>query len=92
MALRKYSHLLINVAKLEPGVAYLAVKGQDFDCEPESFRGVVYQLAAEKGMGWKGTTVITDAKTVVYAFYRSSDYMRPNLPAYPIVQKMYRRP
>lgn len=73
--------------KLEPGHAFLAEKGQDFFCEPESFRQVVYDLAKTYGLGHKGTAVVI-GKSVVYAFYQQSAYMRPNLPAYPIVKKL----
>lgn len=82
----KYDHLLVNVAKLKGGEVYGATQGQDFSCEPVSFQGVVYGLALKKGGGWKATTVIV-GKTVFYAFYRESDYWKPNLPAAPIVQK-----
>lgn len=85
--MRKYSHLLVNVAKLEPGAAYIASKGDDFNCEPESFRGVVYQLAQKKGYGWHGTSCVI-GRSVVYAFYKGTDYMKPNLSAYPIVKKL----
>lgn len=83
----KYHHLIHSVRKLKPGEAYLAQKGQDFDCQPESFRGVVYDLATTKGGGWVGTCTVFGA-VVVYAFYKRDDYMRPNLPAYPIVKKL----
>lgn len=82
----KYYPMIHAVRNLAPGDAYVAQKGVDFDCQPESFRGVVYDLAATKGGGWRGTsTVVRDL--VIYAFYRETDYMRPNLPAYPIVKK-----
>jgi hypothetical protein len=83
----KYRYLMANVVKLKPGEAYIASHGEQFDCEPESFRGIVYMLAESKGGGWKGTVCVI-GKNVVYAFYRDSDYMRPNLPAYPIVKKL----
>lgn len=83
----KYHYLIHNVRKLAAGEAFIAHKGQDFECQPESFRAVVYSLAATKGGGWLATsTVLRDC--VVYAFYKRGDYMRPNLPAYPIVKKM----
>lgn len=85
--MKKYAHLVHSVRKLNPGEAYMATKGLEFDCEPESFRGVVYQLAADKGGGWKGTATVI-GRSVVYCFYRQTDYMRPNLPAYPLVVKL----
>lgn len=85
--MKKYAHLVHAVRKLNPGEAYVATKGADFECLPESFRGVVYQLAAEKGSGWRGTASVV-GNSVVYTFYKNSDYMRPNLPAYPLVVKL----
>lgn len=82
----KYYPMIHAVRKLKPGEAYVAQKGTDFDCAPESFRGVVYDLAQTKGGGWKGTSTIVGS-LVIYAFYKETDYMRPNLPAYPIVLK-----
>jgi hypothetical protein len=79
--------MLPSVQKLKPGEAYVATKGQDFDCLPESFRAVVYDLAVTKGGGWQGTSTVV-ANSVVYAFFKRGDYMRPNLPAYPLVRKM----
>jgi hypothetical protein len=83
----KYYPLMSAVRKLKPGEAYIATKGAEFDCQPESFRGVVYALAGEKGGGWKGTASVV-GNSVIYTFYKDSDYMRPNLPAYPIVLKL----
>lgn len=83
----KYAWLLTGIRKLPPGEAFLANKGSEFDCAPGSFRGAVYRAAAEKGRGWKATTIV-HGRTVVYAFYQNRDYMRPNLPAYPIVKKI----
>ena len=83
----KYYHLIHSVRKLKPGEAFLAQHGQDFTCQPESFRGVVYDLAATKGGGWVGTCTVVNG-FVVYAFYKRGDYMRPNLPAYPLVLKL----
>jgi hypothetical protein len=85
--MKKYAHLVHAVRKLKPGEAYIAAKGSEFDCQPESFRGVVYQLAAIKGGGWKGTASVVGS-SVIYCFYKDSDFMRPNLPAYPLVLKM----
>jgi len=82
----KYDPLLSNVRKLKGGEVYGAMRGEDFDCEPVSFQGVVYGLAIKKGGGWKATTVVV-GNTVFYAFYRDSDYWKPNLPAAPIVKK-----
>lgn len=83
----KYHHLIHNVRKLPNGSAFAASKGVDFTCSPDSFRGVVYDLASTKGGEWVGTCTVIGG-TVVYAFYKRSDYMRPNLPAYPIVKKL----
>jgi hypothetical protein len=83
----KYQALGRNVAKLKAGQAYLAEAGVDFTCTPQSFAGVVYQLANAKGGDWKGTATVF-GRYVVYAFYRGSDFMRPNLSAYPVVQRM----
>jgi hypothetical protein len=85
--MRKYAYLVHAVKTLPQGEAYVATKGHDFTCEPESFRGVVYSLAKEKGSQWVGTSTII-GNSVVYAFYTKTAYMRPNLPAYPIVRKM----
>jgi hypothetical protein len=84
---KKYAHLVHAVRKLKAGEAYIATKGEDFDCKPQSFQGVVYQLASEKGGGWKGTASVV-GQSVIYTFYKDTDYMRPNLPAYPLVLKL----
>jgi hypothetical protein len=83
----KYRHLVHAVRKLKAGEAYIATKGVDFTCEPHSFTAVVYGLAGAKGNGWKGTVAVVGS-SVVYTFYRDTDYMRPNLPAYPLVVKL----
>lgn len=83
----KYQYLVNGVRKLEPGEAMISTKDHDFTCTPETFRGVVYQAAATKGLAWRATSVIVGT-TVVYAFYQSNDYLRPNLSAYPIVKKL----
>lgn len=83
----KYAHLVHSVRKLKAGEAYIATQGAEFTCQPESFATVVYALAAAKGGGWKGTATVI-GRTVVYTFYRDQDYMRPNLPAYPLVLKL----
>lgn len=85
----KYAHLLAHVAKRAPGEAYVAVRGEDFDCQPDSFRSIVYDLAKTKGAGWVGTCTVIGSR-VVYTFYKRSDVMRPNLPAYALVKK-YRK-
>lgn len=82
----KYISLLANVRKLKAGEAYVLTQGVHFTCQPESMRGVIYELAATKGWEWKGTVSVV-GRSVIYCFYKKSDYMRPNLPAYPIVQK-----
>jgi hypothetical protein len=85
----KYHHLVHGVRKLNPGEVYIASYPADFTCKPESFQKVVYDLAATKGGGWQGTSTIVGV-SVVYAFFKRSDYMRPNLPACPVVVKMQR--
>lgn len=82
----KYDHLLVNVKKLKGGEVFGALRGEDFDCEPVSFQGVVYQLAAKKGNGWKATTIVVK-DLVFYGFYKNTDYWKPNLPACPVVKK-----
>ncbi len=83
----KYYYLVNGVRKLKPGEAMLATQYEEFTCTPESFRNVVYAAAVTRGGGWRGTACVVD-KAVVFAFYKDSDYMRPNLPAYPIVKKL----
>jgi hypothetical protein len=83
----KYYHLVSAVRKLKPGEAMIASKGHDFSCEPSSFRSIVYRAATTKGSGWRGTVVVI-GEEVVFAFYKEDDYMRPNLPAYPLVKKL----
>lgn len=83
----RYKWVEGHVKDLEPGHAYLARRGTEYVCESRSFAGVVYATAREKG--WKAT-VVTGERWVVFAFYRPDSYMRPNLPAYPIVKKMRR--
>jgi len=81
-----YDPLRMNVRKLKPGQAYIATQGEDFDCAPTSFQHVVYGLAQKAGNGWKATTTVV-GQNVIYAFYKGSDFMRPNLAAYPVVKK-----
>ena len=83
----KYSYLVQGVRKLKPGEAMMSTKDHDFTCTPETFRAVLYNAARTKGSQWHATSLIIGT-SVVYAFYQSGDYMRPNLPAYPIVKKM----
>lgn len=85
----KYGWLLGHVQTLPPGEAHLAQYGSQYQCLPQSFAAYVYAAAIERG--YKATVAIIDrnsGSSVVYAFYRPTDYMRPNLPAYPIVKKM----
>lgn len=81
----KYSWMAGWVSELEPGQAYRAEKGVEYDCMSESFRNVVYTVAREKG--WKATATVFP-EFVVFAFFKPTSYMRPNLPAYPIVRKL----
>lgn len=85
----KYGWLLGNVQRLEPGKAYRAQRGSEYQCLPETFRSYVYAAAKERGFN-ASTCVIDDPvhPVVVYVFYRPHDLMRPNLAAYPIVKKM----
>jgi hypothetical protein len=83
----KYRALMQGVQKLKPGEAFVAHQGVDFDIQPESFRTVLYHVTKEKGGGWVVTTKVI-GRRVVYAYYRRTDYMRPNLPAYPVVKKI----
>jgi len=85
----KYDYLLSNVRKLKGGEVFGAEQGSEFDCEPVSFQGVIYNLARKKGDGWKATTILVGLypTMVFYAFYKESDYWKPNLPAAPIVKK-----
>ena len=81
----KYGWLLGHVQTLDPGKAHLSRKGVHSDCLPDSFRGYVYAAAAERG--YKASAVVIGGD-VIYAFYRPTDLMRPNLVAYPIVKRM----
>lgn len=83
----KYRALMQGIQKLKPGEAFVAQKGVDFDCLPESFRSALYRVVAERGGDWVVTTRVI-GRRVAYAYYRRTDYMRPNLPAYPVVKKM----
>lgn len=83
----KYAYLVKGVRKLKPGEALLATQYEEFTCTPESFRSILYQVAQTKGSHWRATSAVL-GKSVIYAFYRSDDYMRPNLSAYPVVRKM----
>jgi hypothetical protein len=71
--------------ELKPGVAHLAIRGTDFECEPASFAGQVYQAAY--ALDLKASCAVFSDR-VVFAFYRGDDFVRPNLPAYPVVRKM----
>jgi hypothetical protein len=85
----KYGWLLANVGALEPGKAHQAQKGSHFTCEARSFAGYVYAAAAERG--YKATVAVFERlphPVVVFAFYRPTDLMRPNLAAYPVVKKL----
>lgn len=83
----KYWYLVTGMTKLDPGKAFHAEKGYDFTCEPETFRNVLYQAAYTAGNNWRVSTIVVNG-TVVWACWKSTDYMRPNLPAYPIVKKI----
>lgn len=86
----KYAWLAGWVQKLKAGEALVASRSHtdtegSFTCTPQSFAGVVYAMAATKG--WKAT-VATTTSQVAFAFYKPNDYMKPNMPAYPVVKKM----
>lgn len=88
----KYAWLAGWVRKLKTGEAYVASKGHTdsegtFTCTAASFTGVVYKVAAEKG--WKAT-VVTTHNQVAFSFFKATDYMKPNMPALPVVRKMKR--
>jgi hypothetical protein len=83
----KYDHLVKGICKLKPGEAFFAQKGGMFTCAPESFRNVLYQVASTAGKEWRVSSVVR-GDAVVWAFYKKSDYLRPNLPAYPVVKKL----
>lgn len=88
----KYGWLLGHVVfRLEPGKAFRAQYGSEFRCQARSFAGYVYQAAAAKGH--KATVMVfdnLDHPVVLYAFYKPTDLMRPNLPAYPVVKVLRR--
>lgn len=83
----KYWWLVKGVAKLPPGEAFIAEHNAAFTCTPETFRNTLYQVAKTAGKQWHVSACVVGS-TVVWAFYKGSDYMRPNLPAYPIVKKL----
>lgn len=83
----KYAYLVRGMTKLKPGEAFHAEKGHDFTCLPETFRNLLYQAAKQAGNGWKVSAVISD-ETVVWVCWKHKDYLRPNLPAYPLVKKL----
>jgi hypothetical protein len=83
--MKKYFPLMQGIQKTKPGEAFVAEQGVDFTCLPESFRAVLYGITKEKGGDWVVTTLVR-GRRVVYAYYRRTDYMRPNLPAYPVVK------
>ncbi len=87
MANSKYRNVFMGVRKLGAGEAYVAEETVDFTCHPSSCQGVVYRAAQEKGSEWRATTVVIGHR-VVYAYYKRGDYMKPNLPAYPVVKKL----
>lgn len=82
-----YAWLLSQVRELEPGKAFEARRGQHYTCESQSFTQAVYAVAAQNG--YKATCSVFET-SVVYCFYRADSYLRPNLPAYPVVKKMRR--
>ncbi len=88
----KYRWILGNVdLQLLPGQAHVARQGIEFECLPQSFAGYVYQAARARGCS-ASCAVFGQLRhpVVVYAFYRPTDLMRPNLAAYPIVRRLRR--
>jgi hypothetical protein len=83
----KYHYLVNGMVKLKPGEAFQAEQYVDFTCTPESFRNVLYQAASTAGHGWHVSAVVI-GKIVLWACWKQSDYLRPNLPAYPLVKKL----
>lgn len=83
----KYDHLVRGITKLKPGEAFFAQRGGAFTCQTNTFQNVLYQVARAAGKDWRVCTYRGD-DWVVWAFYKASDYMKPNLPAYPVVIKM----
>lgn len=81
----KYHYLLGWVKVLPPGQAHVALKGEQYTCASESFRNVVYQVARERNLA---ATVSVFTSCVVFAFYKPTNLMRPNLPAYPVIRRM----
>lgn len=75
------------VHELDPGIAFIATKGKDFTCEPESFGSYVRAAAALRGLSASVTVVGTH---VIYAYFAADALWRPNFRNYPIVRK-YRR-
>lgn len=71
--------------ELQPGVAYQAIRFQDYDCESYSFTNNVY--AAANTLGLKATCAVFES-SVVFAFYHPDAFLRPNLAAYPVVKKI----
>jgi hypothetical protein len=71
--------------ELKPGVAFQAFRGKDYECLSISFAGQVY--AAAYALGLKATCSVFE-DCVVFAFYHPDAFMRPNMPAYPVVRKM----
>ena len=81
----KYSWMLNMILQLPAGQTHIAHKGVQYDCESESFGGVVYQVARQRGLA---ATIVTTDKAVAYNFFKPTDYLKPNLRALPVVQKM----
>jgi len=82
----KYARLVLGVRKLQRGQVYVATKGHDFNCLPQSFQNVVHLVARSKEGNWKATTAIV-GNQVFFAYYEARDYMKPNMPAMPLVRK-----
>jgi len=76
---RKYS-----VHELEVGEAFLAARGKDFTCEPESFGSYIRSAAAARGLSASVTIV---GNYVIYAYFPEDSLWRPNFRNYPIVRR-----
>lgn len=82
----KYAKLFRKyvVHELDIGEAFIATKGKDFTCEPESFGSYVRAAAALRGLSASVTVV---GIHVIYAYFPVDALWRPNFRNYAIVRK-----
>ena len=78
----------VDMRELTPGEAFQAFKGRHYTCESRSFAGQLYKMARERD--WS-VTVAVFPTTVIFAFYQTNSYLRPNMRAFPVVLKLRRR-